>query len=75
MLTIQATRGAHYFSTHGGAGPLRSSFARELEGFLVSPGPNFPVFKKACITFPTANFSKQSSSQVSVKNTFENLSI
>lgn len=39
----------YYFSTHGRTGPLRSSFARELEGFLNSPGPNFPVFRKACM--------------------------
>lgn len=41
----------YYFSTHGGAGPLRSSFEREFETFLNSPGPNLPVFKKACMLF------------------------
>lgn len=47
---------AYYFSTHGGAGPLRSSFEREFETFLDSPGPNLPVFKKACILFLSSVF-------------------
>lgn len=40
---------SYYFSTHGGGGPLRFSFVREVEGFLGASVPNFPVFKKACM--------------------------
>lgn len=39
----------NYFSTHGGAGPLFGCFVFEVEGFFTSLGPNFPVFKNACI--------------------------
>lgn len=40
---------AYYFSTHGGAGPAFPSLDLEVEGFFISPGPNLPVFKNACI--------------------------
>lgn len=39
----------YYFSTHGGACPVFSSFNFDVDGFFASPAPSFPVFRNECI--------------------------